>query len=72
MKKNEIKILRTKKTEELLKEVSVKKAELTKFTAKMFAGGEKNLKKGRNLKKEIAQILTVVREKAIIEKEAIK
>lgn len=70
MKKNERTSLKSKTAIELKKEVVTKKADLAKFTAKMFAGGEKNLKKGRNLKKEIAQILTAVREKEIVDAES--
>jgi ribosomal protein L29 len=72
MKKKEYISLKAKATDELKKEVVAKKADLAKFTAKMFAGGEKDLKKGRNLKKEIAQILTVITEKGFVEAESKK
>lgn len=69
MKKNDFKNIRVKKIEELKKMVSEKKLELIKLLSNKASKGEKNLKKGRNLKKEIAQILTVVKEIEILEKE---
>lgn len=46
--------------------IRAKKIELAKFLANLAAGKEKNLKKGKNLRKEIAQMMTVVREKELI------
>jgi len=57
MKKNEINSLRTKGIEQLQKEVSQRRVRLAKES-------------DRRLKKEIAQILTLIKEKEIIEKEA--
>ena len=65
MKKNDFKNIKTKKVEDLKKMVSEKKLELMKLLSNKASKGEKNLKKGRNLKKEIAQILTLVREKKL-------
>ena len=62
MKKNDYKNLKTKKAEDLKKMISEKKLELLKLLSNKVSKGDKNLKKGRNLKKEIAQILTLVRE----------
>ncbi len=62
MKKNDYKNLKTKKIEDLKKMVSEKKLELTRLLSNKVSKADKNLKKGRNLKKEIAQILTLVRE----------
>ncbi|PIP57222.1 hypothetical protein COT08_00055 [Candidatus Woesebacteria bacterium CG07_land_8_20_14_0_80_44_9] len=56
MKRNELTALRTKKVEELQEEVGQKKAQLNK-------------KGSRKLRREIAQILTLIREKEIIESE---
>jgi len=50
------------KIEDLKKKVFEKKLELMKLLSNKASKGDKNLKKGRNLKKEIAQILTLVRE----------
>ncbi len=72
MKKNEIKTMRGKTLKELMKLVSEKKSELLKFSSKKVSSGEKNLKKGRILRKEIAQILTLVKEMEIIKKEETK
>ena len=62
MKKNDYKNLRTKKAEDLQKMVSAKKLELMKLLSNKVSKADKNVKKGRNLKKEIAQILTRIRE----------
>ncbi len=48
--------------------IRVKKIELAKFLANLAAGKEKNVKKGKNLRKEIAQMLTIVREKEFSKK----
>ena len=66
MKKNDFKNMKVKKVEELRKTVSEKKTELTKLLSKKAASGEKNLKEGKNLRREIAQILTLAREKELI------
>jgi ribosomal protein L29 len=68
MKKNDFKSLKTKKVDELKKTVSAKKLELLKLLSNKVSKGDKNLKKGRNLKKEIAQILTLIGEMEIIGK----
>ena len=67
MKKKDISDLRTKKLEDLLKLVSDKKKEIGKVALKIKSGEEKNLKKVKNLKLEVARILTIVKEKEIIE-----
>ena len=54
------------KIEDLKKKVFEKKLELMKLLSNKASKGDKNLKKGRNLKKEIAQILTLVREMELI------
>lgn len=60
MKSKEYKELKSKDKKELNKMVYDKKNELTKFSGSMYAGKEKNLKKGKNLRRDIAQILTVL------------
>lgn len=67
MKKNELTSLRTKKMTELKAGMLAKKRELSLFYAKIVSGGEKNLKKGRNIKRDIAQMLTVIKEKELRE-----
>lgn len=72
MKKNEIKTMRGKTQKELNKLISEKKNELLKSISKKVSEGDKNLKKARNIRKEIAQILTLVKEMEIIKKEETK
>lgn len=68
MKTNDLKSLKIKKPLELKKILVIKRGELLKLVSKKVAGGEKNLKKSRNLRKEIAQILTIIKEKEIFQK----
>ncbi len=65
MKKKDLKGLQAKEAGELRKLVSEKKEEVDITYTKVKAGQEKNLKKIKGLKKEIAQILTIIREKEI-------
>jgi len=69
MKKNELKAVRTKSSAELAKMLDDKTADLEKVRLDLVSGKEKNLKKAKNLKKEIAQVLTVINEKTLIEAE---
>lgn len=72
MKKNDFKNLKNKKLAELKKLVSEKKTELLKYLSKKASGGEKNLKKAKNSRKEIAQVSTIIREMEIVKKEETK
>ncbi len=72
MKKNDFKNLKTKKTEDLRKVVSEKKNELIKLISNKSSKTEKNVKKAKNLKREVSQILTLIREMEIINKEGDK
>jgi ribosomal protein L29 len=72
MKKKEKEALKSKEASEAKKLLSERKLELEKAVAEMYGGKEKNLKKARNLRREIAQILTIIREKEILEREAKK
>lgn len=65
MKKKGLKDLRVKEIDELKKLVSEKRKETSVIYTKVKTGQEKNLKKVKGLKKEIAQILTIIREKEI-------
>jgi ribosomal protein L29 len=67
MKKKDLQNIRTKKIKTLEKLVGEKKLELVKIRLAMKVGKEKNLKKAKNLRREIAQILTIIREKELIE-----
>jgi len=71
MKKKNIGDLKLKKTDELKKLVSEKKKELLLFTSELVLQKEKNVKKGMLIRKEIAKILTLLRERDIIDKEKI-
>jgi ribosomal protein L29 len=66
MKKSDLTGLRTKTSEELAKTFSDKSKELVKVMTAITGGTEKNLKKGRNLKKDMARVATIIREKEII------
>ena len=66
MKKKELTKLRDKDVKALLKLANDKKKELAEAYSKTRAGQEKNLKTAKNLKNDIAQILTLVKEKEII------
>lgn len=64
MKIKDLKELTTKTVKDLQDLVLKKKLELVKNTVKIAGGKEKNLKIGWNLKKEIAQILTILKIKS--------
>lgn len=67
MKTKELRDLRTKDLKEIEKLVITKKLELIRGKAEGKVGKEKNLKKAKNLRRDISQLLTVIREKEIIE-----
>jgi ribosomal protein L29 len=69
MKRNMLRDLRSKKLTDLEKMASEKRAEVDKARAEMKASKEQNLRKVKNLRRDLAQILTVVREKEIINEE---
>jgi ribosomal protein L29 len=68
MKKNDLKLIRKKTLPELVSLVKSKKEELTLSYAKLKAGKIKNTSLLKNLKKDIACLLTLIREKEIVEK----
>lgn len=72
MKTKEVKDLRTKTIVELEKLLTDKKKDLEKVLLDMVTGKEKNLKKGKNIRHEIARVLTLINEKKLIEAEKIK
>jgi ribosomal protein L29 len=69
MKKKDLTDLRNKKISELEKLLSKKRNELINTYAKIKAGQEKNLKKAKNIRRDVAQILTIIREKELLKKE---
>lgn len=63
MKIKELKELKTKELKDLLSLVAKKKVELLKNAVKIAGGKEKDIKKNWTLRKEIAQILTIINTK---------
>lgn len=63
MKIKELKDLKTKDIKDLEKLVAKQKLELIKNQVKIAGAKEKNLKKSWSLRKEIAQILTIIKSK---------
>lgn len=63
MKTKDLQNLRGKELKEVESLLAKKKLELSKLEVKILSGKEKNLKARKNLKKEIAQIMTVLKEK---------
>jgi ribosomal protein L29 len=67
MKRKDFIDIKSKTKEELMKLVAQKKTDAIKKKMEILAGKEKNLKAYRNFRREIAKILTLVREKEIVE-----
>jgi len=63
MKIKELNDIKTKETKDLVKLVEKQKLELIKNQVKIAGGKEKNLKKSWGLRKEIAQLLTIIKQK---------
>jgi ribosomal protein L29 len=72
MKRKDFAELKEKTKVELTKLVVQKRMDATKKKMEILAGKEKNLKAYKNLRQEIAKILTLVKEKEILEKLAPK
>jgi ribosomal protein L29 len=68
MKRKDYNELKGKTVQELVKLAGDKKNESIKEKMKILGGKEKNLKVHRNLRAEVAKILTLAREKEILEK----
>jgi ribosomal protein L29 len=68
MKKKEFNDLRAKDLKALNKLALEKRLESSKKRIEIMGGKEKNLKATNNLRHDLAQILTVIREKEILEK----
>ena len=67
MKIKELKDLKTKEVKDLQDLVLKKKLELLKNQVKIAGGQGKNLKENWTLRKELAQILTIIRTKTVNE-----
>lgn len=63
MKIKELKDIKTKDIKDLERTVSKLRMDLSKNAVKVAGGKEKNLKIAKNIKKEIAQILTIIKSK---------
>ncbi len=63
MKKIQLKEYRTKTVKELKKEADKLKATLADISVKIASSKEKNLKVGKNIRKDLAQIMTLINEK---------
>ena len=68
MKKKDIISLRSKGAGELAKLVGQMRLEIVKTKVNISASKEKNLKKVKNLRHDLAQTLSLMREKQIVEK----
>jgi ribosomal protein L29 len=68
MKKKDYIDLKGKTIKELIKMASDKKMEAIKKKMEILGGREKNLKLHRQIRAEVAKILTLIREKEILEK----
>lgn len=69
MKKKELLDLRKKEVSDLKNLAAAKRIEIVKARMEMKAKKQKNLKIVKNLSHDLAQILTIIREKEILEKE---
>ncbi len=65
MKKQELKKYREKPISELQKELAFLREKLLKLKFDLAAGKVKNIQEIRNVKKSIAQILTLINEKKL-------
>ncbi|BCX14540.1 MAG: hypothetical protein KatS3mg088_223 [Patescibacteria group bacterium] len=72
MKKKDLQLLRKKQLPEIIALVQKKKEELIFSYAKIKAGKLKNTSVLKNLRRDIAQILTLIKEKEIFEKSSKK
>lgn len=66
MKIKQLQEIKNKEVKDLEAMISKLKIELSKNQVKIAGGKEKNLKKAWNIKKEIAQILTIMNESKLI------
>ncbi len=66
MKKKDFQELKNREISKLVEIVAEKRKELARISVKITAGEEKNLKKAKDLRRELARILTLIREKEIV------
>ena len=60
MKKKELLKLKEKDNQELGKDVLALKKKLAELTPRLYAGGESNLKQRKLIRRDIAQIMTIM------------
>lgn len=65
MKKKQLKSIRTKEEKEIKKILDDKRKSASELYAKMKVGQEKNSRKVKMLRRDISQILTILKEKEI-------
>lgn len=68
MKKKELQEKRNKPLQDLIKEINQKEKDLAKIRLELVSGSIKNVHTVRALRRDIAQLKTVVREKEINQK----
>ena len=66
MKKKELAVYRKKQIEDLRKILEQKAKDSDEAFLKVGSGQEKNTRSNKNIRRDIAQILTIIREKEII------
>jgi len=72
MKKKELNETKKKEISELRNIINKKRLELKMAHVNILDGKEKNLKLAKNLRKDIAQLLTFISEKEIFDKDKLK
>lgn len=72
MKKKDLMEVRGKDAAEIKKIISEKQLKLDKVRVETLAGEEKNVKLPANLKRELAQLNTILREKELGEEEKVE
>ena len=65
MKKKQLKEIKNKTVEELEKLVTETKTQLTKLKFEILSAKNKNKRLGKSLRKEIAQILTIINQASL-------
>lgn len=63
MKKKQLKEIKNKTAQDLEKLVAETKTQLIKLKLEVLSGKNKNKRLGRSLRKEIAQLLTIINQK---------
>lgn len=69
MKKKDLKVLRSKNIKTLNDQLEERRREFTSAWAEIKGGKEKNVNKAGNIRKDIAQLMTIIREKELIEED---